>query len=346
MRRRTIVHAALLAFLISLLATGAAAQLPGHVSAPQDVLSDSNITVHVFGPNHEPLKQMAFVTLYQRSSTVPLGTIMTTVSSEAVLTGMPNYGPYTVKVFSVGYETTSKDFEYNQASGRVYVDVTLKLLSTSTAAPSKPKLTDKAQEHVDKGLAAMQAQKFDEAIAEFEAALKESPDSSDVCYLLGAAYQKNKDLAQAQKYLQMSLTNDPDNVQALVAVGQLHDQQKDYQGAIAPLEKAATLDGQQWLGRWVLADAYLHTGDFEKALKSSQAAVEIGKGSANKAELIEGQALAQLGRRDEAIAALQKFTQDLPNDPAVPAVQALITKLQNAPASAPPPATPPASAPH
>ena len=335
MRRHTFLTLALLPFSIAFAAGGASAQLPGHVSSPQDVLADTNITVHVFGPDHAPLKQMAFVTLYQRSSTVPLGTIMTTVSSEAVLSGMPNYGPYTVKVSSVGYETASKDFEYNQASGRVYVDVTLKLLPAAGAAPAKPRLSDKAQEHMDKGLAAMNAEKFDEAIAEFEAALKESPDNSDVCYLLGAAYQKNKNLAQAQKYLQMALTNDPDNVQALVALGQLHDQQKDYQGAIPPLEKAATLDGQGWLARWVLADAYLHTGDYEKALKSSQAAVEIGKGSANKAELIEGEALAGLGRREEAIAALQKFTRDLPSDPALPAVQALIAKLQSGPAQQP-----------
>lgn len=316
--------------LLVMTATRAAAQAPQHVGSPQDLLSDSNITVNVFGPDHKPLRQMAFVTLYQKGSTLPLGTIMTTVDATAVLAGMPGYGPYTVSVTSKGYETESRDFEYNAASGRVHVDVTLHLMAGADAAstPAAP-LPPKAQEHAKKGLEAMQAGKFEDAQTEFMAAYKEAPQSADVCYLLGAAYQKGKDLPRAQTYLEKAVSIDADDVQALVALGQLRDQQKNYQGAIPPLERAATLDGSQWLGRWVLADAYLRVGEYEKARKEAQEAVELGKGAANKAELIEGQALAQLGRRDDAVKVLESFLNDLPTDPAGPAVRALIAKLQS-----------------
>jgi Tfp pilus assembly protein PilF len=316
--------------LLLLAATGAVAQAPQHVGSPQDVLSDANITVIVFGPDHKPLRQMAFVTLYQKGSTLPLGTVMTTVDANAVLAGMPGYGPYTVTVTSKGYETESKDFEYNAASGRVHVDVTLHLLPGADAASTPvPPLPPKAGEHVQKGLGAMHAGKFQDAQTEFMAAYKEAPQSADVCYLLGAAYQKGNDVPHAQTYLEKAISIDPDNVQALVALGQLLDQQKNFQAAIVPLEKAATLDGKEWLARWVLADAYLRVGEYEKSRKDAQEAVDLGKGAANKAELIEGQALAQLGRRDEAIKVLEAFLNDLPADPAAPAVRALIAKLQS-----------------
>jgi Tfp pilus assembly protein PilF len=336
-RRSLALRLAIIFFLVSPAALRVSAQLPGHVSAPQDALSDANITVHVFGPDHAPLKQMAFVTLFQKGSTMALGTVMTSVSSEAVLTGMPGYGPYTVTVSSKGYQTETKDFEFNAASGRVYVDVTLQPLANSHAVPNpEPPLSPQAQEHVQKGLEAMQARKFQEAQAEFQAAYKQAPQNSDVCYYLGAAYQKTNDLSQAAKYLNLATSLDPDNVQALVAIGQLRDQQKDYQAAIAPLEKAATLDGKQWLARWVLADAYLRTGKYDLSLRYSQAAIALGNGSANKAELIEGEALLGLGRRDDAIKAFESFLNDLPNDPSAPAVRNLLAKLQSAaPASSP-----------
>jgi Tfp pilus assembly protein PilF len=310
--------------LLSLTGNRVAAQ---QVHAAQDELSDSNITVRVFGPDSHPLKQHAFVTIYQEGSRLQLGTVQTSVSSAAVLTGLPGYGPYTVEVKAPGYQTTRKDFQYNQASGRVEVDVTMRPVASGDAIA--PPLDPKVQERVDKGTKAMQAGKFQDAQREFIAAHKAAPQDANICYLLGAAYQKSGDLKNAHLYFQKSVSMDPDNVSALVALGQLYDQQKDYRGAIPPLEKAVTIDSKEWLARWVLSDAYIHTGEYEKARKNAEAAIELGNGAANKAELIEGEALAQLGRPDDAIRVLEDFLHNLPNDPAAPAVRAFIQKLQN-----------------
>jgi tetratricopeptide (TPR) repeat protein len=310
--------AALILFVMT--TTGAAAQQ--HLHVQDDLFSDSGITVMVYRPDGRPLGQLAYVTLYAKGSNMALRTVMTSSSSEAVLTSMPGYGLYTVGVTADGYVTERKDFEFNSGSGHFEIDVTLHPLSDSAPSP-------KAQEHAQKGFKAMQEGKYQDAQAEFMAAQKAAPQSAEVCYLLGAAYQKGNDLKNAQVYLEKAISIDPDHVNALVALGQVFDQLKDYQAAIAPLEKACTLDGKEWHARWTLADAYLRVGAYERALKYAQAAVELGDGAANRAELIEGQALAQLGRRDDAIKVLEAFLHDLPGDPAVPSVRAFITELQN-----------------
>jgi Tfp pilus assembly protein PilF len=329
---RTLLQAAgsLTAVLLfaALCAASAAAQ---QVHAAQDELSDANITVRVLGPDNRPLPEQAFVTLYQQGSSMQLGTVTTNVSSAAVVTGMPGYGPYTVEVRAKGYQTARKDFQYNQASGRVEVDVTMQPLESGFAPAGPPPLDARAQQHVDNGLRAMQARKFQDALKEFMAAHKAAPQNAHVCYLLGAAYQRSNEPKDAEKYLKEATSIDPDDAEALVALGQLHDQQKNYRAAIPPLEKAVTIDAKNWLGHWVLADAYLHLGEYEKARKNAEAAVELGDGAANKALLIEGAALANLGRRDDAIKVLDTFVHDVPADPAVPAVRAFIAQLQSPP---------------
>lgn len=314
-------------FVFAAIAPNIAAQ---QVHAAQDELSGANITVRVFGPDNRPLSEQAFVVLYQQGSSMQLGTVTTNVDSTAVLAGMPGYGLYTVEVRANGYKTTRKDFQFNQASGRVEVDVTIHPVSADSAPPGPPPLNPQAQAHVQKGLEAMQAGKFQDAQSEFMEAHKAAPDSAHVYYLLGAACQKTKDPNDAEKYLKKATSIDPDDVEALVAMGQLQDSQKNYRAAIPPLEKAVTIDAKNWTGHWVLADAYVHVGEYEKARKNAEAAVELGNGEANKALLIEGEALANLGRRNDAIKVLEMFIQDVPADPAVPAVRAFIARLQSA----------------
>jgi tetratricopeptide (TPR) repeat protein len=325
--------AAWAATLLLVFAAGAIPTPAQHVHSADDALALNNITVRVFGPDNRPLKEPTFVTLYQRGSSMQLGTVQTSADGAAVLTGMPGYGPYTVEIKASGYQTQRKDFDYSAALGRVEVNVTMQPLADSNTASIAPPLDPKVQAQVDKGLKAMQAGKFQDAQKEFIAARKAAPQNANICYLLGAAYQKSGDLKDAQTYLEKSIALDPDGVSALVALGQLYDQQKNYRAAIPPLEKAVTIDSKEWLAHWVLSDAYVHTGAYEKARKNAEAAVELGNGAATKAELIEGEALAQLGRPEDAIKVLEDFLHNLPNDPAAPAVRAFVAKLQNAKAA-------------
>jgi tetratricopeptide (TPR) repeat protein len=77
-----------------------------------------------------------------------------------------------------------------------------------------------------------------------------------------------------------------------------------------------------------LADAYLRQKKYEKALEQAQRAIDEGKSGAKVAQLVLGQALANLGRDQEGVQALKTFVQSDPGNPAIPQVEALIGKIE------------------
>ena len=80
---------------------------------------------------------------------------------------------------------------------------------TPGEAPSgTPTTTDAAAKHFKAGLAALKAQKADDAIAEFDAGLKIRPDASALFYL-GQAYRLNQQDNLARKAYEDSLALDP-----------------------------------------------------------------------------------------------------------------------------------------
>lgn len=76
-------------------------------------------------------------------------------------------------------------------------------------------------------------------------------------------------------------------------------------------------------------DAYLRQHDNANALTQADLAVESGKPGSVTAQIIRGEALANMGRDQEAIQALDAYLQNDPGSPTVPQVRDLITQIQN-----------------
>ncbi len=68
--------------------------------------------------------------------------------------------------------------------------------------------------------------------------------------------------------------------------------------------------------------------EFEKSQQQAQIAIANSKGAGNAARLVLGQALANLGKNDEAIAALKAFVGKAPDSGVAPRVKDLIVQLQ------------------
>jgi tetratricopeptide (TPR) repeat protein len=307
-----------------------AAPSPG-VGTTAEMFATGSVVVRVLGARSAPLKRHAFVAIFANGSGVPLRTEMTSGDSQVIFANLPGFGRYTVEVNATGYRTERKDLDYNDSHGYIEVDVTMEPNPENVAAkatPSQP-IPAKAQKHEDKGLAELEAGNLKNSQKELLEAYTLAPKDAEINYLLGSLYVRLQDVQQAETYFNNSVKADPENVPALVALGQMRHNKGDFKGASEVLEKASALDGKEWLARWLLSDIYLHAGDFKKAQREAVEAVEMGKGAANAAELIEGEALAELGQTQDALKVLRAFLRDVPGSRSVPAAQELVDRLEH-----------------
>jgi tetratricopeptide (TPR) repeat protein len=327
---------ALLAFLLTALATDAQGRI-SLSSSDEDTFASGSITVHIWGPDHERLKQLVVVKLYSVALGSMIERSVTWDAPQVVMAGLRELGRYTVEVSSKGYETQRQDVNYAKPEDRFVMDVTMKPPAvkgeTDTAAALAPTIPSKAQKYLQKGIASLQAGKLEDSRRELGVAYQAAPKNSDICYLLGVAYARSQDFENAETYLQSAIASEPENMPALVALGQLRDLKGDYTGATGTLTRVISAEPNLWIAYWVLADVYLRQGNFEKAHKEAEESVELGEGAANKAEFIEGEALAQLGRREDAVKVFQAFIKDSPGDAAVAPALAFVASLRaNSPA--------------
>lgn len=105
-------------------------------------------------------------------------------------------------------------------------------------------------------------------------------------------------------------------------------QREQYADARKTLERAVEADSGYWMAHDLLADAYLREKEFDKAREQAQIAIEQGKGAATAAQLTLGQALADIGKNEEALQPLRTFVQNNPNNPVTPQVKSLIAEIE------------------
>ena len=275
------------------------------------------------------LDRQAVVKLTNRN-TQTVSWLTTTDRSEAAF-GDLQFGHYDIEVSAVGYLTEHKELNVISALNTVPLDV---ILQRDPAAVdftiADAALPQKARKDTKHGVSALKSGNLNEAQKRLDAAYRIAPSSSDLNFLLGYLFYQRKDFGRAATFLGTATSLSPNNAQALTLLGRLGLQQEDYKGAAATLEKAVAADSESWQAHSYLADAYLRTQRYEKARDQAQLALDKGKNGASPAQLVLGQALVNLGQRQEGIQALQNFLQTSPKNPVAPQVRNLIAEL-NAP---------------
>lgn len=255
---------------------------------------------------------------------------MTRDQGQAEFNGVSE-GNYYVTVTSPGYKPGEGQVQVGQQMGGAYTTwIRLEPEATPTnagGAHGGPVLAPKARKDLERGVEALRALKFQEAQKQFQAAYKLAPGNPDVNFFLGYTFLQQKSFLDARNYLERATSLDPNYEDAFAALGRLELQQGDLPSAASTLEKAISIDAENWLAHWALASADLKQSKYDDARAEAQAAVQYGKGAANGAEIIIGEAWAGSGNTDKAIEALNSFLRDAPANSAVPAAQALIAKL-------------------
>jgi tetratricopeptide (TPR) repeat protein len=159
-------------------------------------------------------------------------------------------------------------------------------------------------------------------------AFKLAPSNAQINFLYGYLYQQQRDFDKAETYLNRAVTLDPRRAQALTLLGRVQLDRQEYEIARKTLERAVATNSSYWMAHYLLGDAYLKQKEYEKAREQAQLAIYTSRGEGNIAQLVLGQALANVGRDQEGIQALKLFVQNNPSNTAIPQAKALITRIE------------------
>jgi tetratricopeptide (TPR) repeat protein len=251
----------------------------------------------------------------------------TSKDSEVVFCGI-DFGDYDVEVSAVGYLSSSHTVHVTATIQQVKLEVILekdpsavKLSAADDLIPPKGRRDAKhAVEALNSGNPRL-AQKY------LDKVYRLAPASEQVNFLYGYLFLQLKDLDKSEAYLNRARTLDPRRIQTLTLLGRVQLQRQHYEDARKTLEQAVSSNSGDWIAHSLLGEAYLRLKKFEDARVQAQLAIDDGRSAANSAQLILGQALANVGRDEEGLHALNAFLQTDPNHPMAAQVKGLIAEI-------------------
>jgi predicted negative regulator of RcsB-dependent stress response len=297
------------------------------------------VQVSVKDDKNARLEHRAVVSLYEERS--KFSTWQPTSKGSDVTFDQLGPGKYDFQISAVGYLAVRKDVEITVTSKPVHLDVVLRAdpdaIEFSAADPSLP---PKAAKETEKGVNEFESGNMKDAQKHLESALKEAPTSSHANFLVGYLYFQQNNVDQAQTYLTKATSLDPKNVQALDLLGRIYLSRKDFANAQSTAEQAVAAAPDNATAHGLLADAYLNQKDYKNALAQADLSLDKGKSHASNSQIVRGEALANLGHDQEAIAALKMYLDSAPDSAAGPTVKQWIDILEKRhTGAAPAPAT-------
>jgi tetratricopeptide (TPR) repeat protein len=173
---------------------------------------------------------------------------------------------------------------------------TLTPISATPAAMTTPS----ASEHVDLGLERLDQGQLDEAISEFEEAIRLDPDDAAAHYNLGLAYHGQGELDEAIAEYQEAIRINPDFSDAHTNLGVAYKDQGQVDKAIAEYTETIRINPDDDTAHHNLGIVYAEQGKADEAIAEYQAAIRINPDEAD-AHYNLGRVYYGLDRLDEAI---------------------------------------------
>jgi len=299
------------------------------VGIPTQTRAGTSVQLTILDENEKPFKEQALVRLTNQET----GRVFLQVSRNSVakFADVP-LAMYQLEVGAAGYlgqqsriSLTDSTFDFNTTVSLVRDPAAVELrLSDADQLPPK------ARKEAEKGLQALELSNFVEARKYLEAASQRYPSSSSINFLRGYLAVQQKDPDHAVTYLTTAAKLDPKNLQAQNLLGQVYYRRGDYAHAAEAEEVVVAHSGESVVARRVLANSCLQLRQFEKARENSQWLVDRGGTEGLSARLTLGQALAGLGKNEEAIQVLTAYLNDSHASSVAPKVQQLISQLKAA----------------
>src|SRR5271170_5441157 len=158
----------------------------------------------------------------------------------------------------------------------------------------------------DIGVALMNQQLTEKAIAKFEEAHAADPSSAIPVMNKGIALVYLRKLPEAEDALKKAAAIDPNNPRTWYSLGILHLGAGDPKLAIADMERVVKIDPSDADARYFLGTFYLSLNDYEHARQEFAEALKLNPVHAS-AQFGMARALQRMGRTDEAREYLKRF---------------------------------------
>ncbi|MGD1083140.1 MAG: tetratricopeptide repeat protein [Verrucomicrobiota bacterium] len=169
-----------------------------------------------------------------------------------------------------------------------------------------------ADTHTFFGDALLQKGNVDEAISQFQTALRIEPDNASAHNNLGNALEQKGRLDEAILQYHNSLQLQPEHAETYCNLGNALLKKGSVEEAIRQLQKALQIKPDFAAARYNLGNAFLQSGSLDEAITQYQKALEINLDYADAHHNL-GTALLRKGRVDEAITQYQDALQIKPD---------------------------------
>jgi tetratricopeptide (TPR) repeat protein len=308
----------------------------GEKDTPQCAL-EQRLVVTVVDENGKHLDRQAIVKVHDNKRNIESWD--TTDNEAQMIFCQIDPGDYQIDASAVGYLAQHKDQHIALVQDRELKLVMQKDPMAVDLSTPESAMPANARRETKLAVNALRSGNFKEAQKQLDKAYKLAPSNAQVNFLFGYLCMARKEYDKAETYLSQSATLEPHSVRTLTLLGRVQLERKEADAAGKTLEQAVAADPTYWMAHYLLGDFYIKQKEQEKALEQAQLAISYGKNTANIAELVLGEAQANLGKTAEAIQTLKLFIQNNPSNTAIPQVNELIAKLEDRLAGRTPPQT-------
>lgn len=300
--------------------------------APVDVIGQ------VHAPSGGPLQQNIRVMFQSDDGSRPPDIVFSDSNGRFVLYRLSPDVSYTVTVEGDGtnYETATVRFVPmgRRPTLQIYLRAVQRKPAPGGASVSAVELSQEvpraARKLFDEALELIVNGESEPGRVQLLRALKVFPDFVEAHNELAVLLMKSSDLPGAETHLRRAVEIDSSAVRALSNLGLCLQRQQRYADSLPFLKKAVQLQPDSAMGHMLYGIGLMKTRDFDLAEPTLARAHELGGARAARAQYYLSWIATQRKDFPRAIAALEIFLREAPNDPDAEALQQTLTRLRAA----------------
>jgi tetratricopeptide (TPR) repeat protein len=199
--------------------------------------------------------------------------------------------------------------------------------SATSVSVAAYKVPDKAKKEYSKAQGALSKSNLDEALAHLNKAIETYAQYADALTLRAIVRMDKQDAPGALADLNTAIQADPGCSLAYFALGSVYNATNRFADAELALHSGLRLDPTSWQGYFELGKALVGKGDYQAGIDQLAKAQDFSSNKYAPIHLVKAHAMLALKQYPEAMAELQAFITQAPNDSRSAAARETLDKV-------------------